>query len=53
MPARRLHVTPCGDLETSYTDVLLYFAAVRAAQTLRFRSQCVSDQAFHCRGDRI
>jgi hypothetical protein len=21
MPARRLHVTPCGDLETPYTDV--------------------------------
>jgi hypothetical protein len=28
MPARRPHVTRCGDLETSCTDVLLYFAAV-------------------------
>jgi hypothetical protein len=42
MPARRLHVTPSGDLETSYTDALLYFAAVPAARTLRFRiSMCI------------
>jgi hypothetical protein len=53
MPARPPHVTRCGDLETSCTDVLLYFAAVLAAQRLRFRIQYVSDQAFYCRGDRI
>jgi hypothetical protein len=34
MPARPPHVTRCGDLETSCTDVLLYFAAVLAALRL-------------------
>jgi integrase len=36
-PARRPHVKRCGDLETSCTDVLLYFAAVLAARWLRPR----------------
>jgi hypothetical protein len=53
MPARRLHVRPCGDLETSYTDVLLYFAAYVRLERSGSGSQCLSDQAFHCRGDRI
>jgi hypothetical protein len=39
MPARRLHVTPCGDLETPYTDVrcctlLLYLQLERSVQDL-------------------
>jgi integrase len=36
-PARRPHVKRCGDLETSCTDVLLYFAAVLGARWLRPR----------------
>jgi hypothetical protein len=34
MPARGLHVTPCGDLETSYTDALLYLQLERPVQDL-------------------
>ena len=34
MPARLPHVRLCGDLETFCTSVLLYFAAVLAAQRL-------------------
>ena len=49
MPARRQHVRRCGDLERSCTDVLLYFAAVLAAQRLQPESEYVSDQAFYCR----
>ena len=39
MPARRPHVKRCGDLETSCTDVLLYFAAVLAARRLRSQNR--------------
>ena len=54
MPARRPHVKRCGDLETSCTDVLLYFAAVLAARWAPApESEYVFDQAFYCRGDRI
>jgi hypothetical protein len=53
MPARRQHVRRCGDLERSCTDVLLYFAAVLAAQRLQPESEYVSDQAFYCRPEGI
>jgi hypothetical protein len=41
MPARRPHVTPGGDLETSCTDVLLY----RQLNGSSSESKYVSDQA--------
>jgi hypothetical protein len=53
MPVPGPHVTRCGDLVMSCTDVLLYFTAVLAAQRLQSRIEYVSDQAFYCRGDRI
>jgi hypothetical protein len=50
MPARRPHVKCCGDLETSCTDVLLYFAAVLAAQQTGQESEYVADQAIYWSG---
>lgn len=42
MPVRLPHARHCGDLETSWTEILLYFAAVLAARTLRSRiSMCI------------
>ena len=48
--ARPLHVMRCGDLETSCTDVLLYFAAVLQLEGSDPESEYVSGQALYWSG---
>ena len=43
------HARHCGDLKTSWTEMLLYLLLYLPPERFDPESQCVSDQAFHGR----